>query len=179
MAPSTLINLTPRSIIKSSSTELLLYVNVNVNLNVLLQYSLTDKHNSFGNSDKLASEHQYSIRDLAEEFDVTTRTLRFYEEKGLLAPAREGLNRIYNAGDRTRLRLIMRGKRLGLNLQESSEIISMYHPGTDNRRQLKALLNKIREKRAQLIRQQDDLQAMVADLNAWEKNCQNALSPEP
>ena len=118
----------------------------------------------------------YTIRDLAEEFDITTRTLRFYEEKGMLSPHRQGLLRIYNAGDRTRLKLILRGKRLGLDLQESSEIIAMYNPGTNNQQQLKALLAKIEEKKTQLVRQQEDLDAMFEDLKLWEKNCNEALS---
>ena len=118
----------------------------------------------------------YTIRDLAEEFDITTRTLRFYEEKGMLSPHRQGLLRIYNAGDRTRLKLILRGKRLGLDLQESSEIIAMYNPSTNNQQQLKALLAKIEEKKTQLVRQQEDLDAMFEDLKLWEKNCNEALS---
>jgi len=118
----------------------------------------------------------YTIRDLAEEFDITTRTLRFYEEKGMLSPHRQGQLRIYNAGDRTRLKLILRGKRLGLDLQESSEIIAMYNPSTNNQQQLKALLAKIEEKKTQLVRQQEDLDAMFEDLKLWEKNCNEALS---
>ena len=118
----------------------------------------------------------YTIRDLAEEFDITTRTLRFYEEKGMLSPHRQGQLRIYNAGDRTRLKLILRGKRLGLDLQESSEIIAMYNPSTNNQQQLKALLAKIEEKKTQLVRQQEDLDAMFEDLKLWEKNCTEALS---
>ena len=118
----------------------------------------------------------YTIRDLAEEFDITTRTLRFYEEKGMLSPHRQGQLRIYNAGDRTRLKLILRGKRLGLDLQESSEIIAMYNPGTNNQKQLTALLAKIGEKKIQLVRQQEDLDAMFEDLKLWEKNCTEALS---
>ena len=118
----------------------------------------------------------YTIRDLAEEFDITTRTLRFYEEKGMLSPLRQGQLRIYNARDRTRLKLILRGKRLGLDLQESSEIIAMYNPGTNNQKQLKALLAKIGEKKIQLVRQQEDLDAMFEDLKLWEKNCTEALS---
>ena len=75
-----------------------------------------------------------------------------------------------------RLKLILRGKRLGLDLQESSEIIAMYNPGTNNQQQLKALLAKIEEKKTQLVRQQEDLDAMFEDLKLWEKNCNEALS---
>lgn len=124
----------------------------------------------------MTSKNTYTISDLAAEFNITTRTLRFYEEKGLLAPKRQGQIRVYNAGDRARLKLILRGKRLGLDLQESSEIISMYDPGTNNRKQLKALREKIQEKKAQLIRQQEDLDAMIVDLESWEQNCNEALT---
>ena len=124
----------------------------------------------------MTSTNTYSISDLAAEFNITTRTLRFYEEKGLLAPKRQGQIRVYNVGDRTRLKLILRGKRLGLDLQESSEIISMYDPGTNNTKQLKALREKIQEKKAQLIRQQEDLDAMIVDLESWEQNCNEALT---
>lgn len=119
--------------------------------------------------------NRYSIRDLAEEFDVTTRTIRFYEEKGLLTPQREGQNRVFSSADRTRLRLILRGKRLGLTLDESSEIIAMYEPGTSNKKQIQTLIGKIREKQLQLKRQQQDLQLMLLDLRDAEERCLNAL----
>ena len=92
---------------------------------------------------------KYSIRELATEFDVTTRTIRFYEEKGLLNPQREGTRRIYSPADRTKLRLILRGKRLGLSLDESAEIILMYGTPGNNRMQLEKLVSKIQEKRVE------------------------------
>ena len=104
---------------------------------------------------------QYSIRDLASEFDVTTRTIRFYEEKGLLAPQRDGQHRRFSAADRTRLRLILRGKRLGFSLDESADIIGMYGSTGNNLNQLQALMDKIAEKRRGLIEQQRDLEAML------------------
>jgi DNA-binding transcriptional MerR regulator len=118
----------------------------------------------------------YSISDLAGEFDVTTRTIRFYEEKGLLKPRREGTRRIYSAADRTRLRLILRGKRLGLSLDESADIIGMYGTPGNNRRQLQKLVDKIREKREDLQRQQRDLEAMLKELANAESKCHEALS---
>ena len=120
------------------------------------------------------SEH-YSITDLAAEFDVTTRTLRFYEEKGLLAPARNKQNRRYNSADRTRLKLILRGKRLGLTLEESSEIISMYDPAAGNKKQIQSLIEKISVKRMQLLQQKKDLDLMLLDLRASEERCLAAL----
>jgi DNA-binding transcriptional MerR regulator len=118
----------------------------------------------------------FSISDLAGEFDVTTRTIRFYEEKGLLNPKREGTKRIYAPADRTKLRLILRGKRLGLSLDESAEIILMYGTPGNNRRQLESLMKKIHEKRADLRRQQSDLKAMLTELADAEKSCRIALA---
>ena len=117
----------------------------------------------------------YSIRHLAKEFDVTTRTLRFYEEKGLLRPTRQGTNRLYDGADRARLKLILRGKKLGLTLDESSDIISMYQPEGNNRKQLEALLSKIHEKQQQLQVQQQELATMMSDLEIWEKRCKAEL----
>lgn len=122
------------------------------------------------------SSRTYTIRDLSSEFDITTRTLRFYEEKGLLTPQREGQNRIFNAADRTRLKLILRGKRLGLTLEESRDIIEMYDPQTDNTKQLNALLEKIRDKQALLRQQQHDLEVMLLDLKDFEDRCLAALN---
>jgi len=117
----------------------------------------------------------YGIGDLASEFDVTTRTIRFYEEKGLLAPQRKGTRRIYSPADRTRLRLILRGKRLGLSLDESAEIIGMYGTPGNNRRQLQRLVEKIREKRADLQQQRRDLETTLNELANAERNCLEAL----
>lgn len=117
----------------------------------------------------------YSIRDLAEEFGVTTRTIRFYEEKGLLSPARSGNRRIYSPSDRTRLRLILRGKRLGFSLDESAEIVLMYGSPGNNRKQLEHLIGRIREKRVDLKNQQRELQKMLKDLEAAENQFEAAL----
>ena len=118
----------------------------------------------------------YGISELAAEFNVTTRTIRFYEEKGLLSPARAGNRRIYSAADRTRLRLILRGKRLGFSLDEGAEIVGMYGSPGNNRRQLEKLVTRIQEKRVDLKRQQEDLTVMLLDLGNAEKNCLAALS---
>ena len=118
----------------------------------------------------------YSISDLASEFDVTTRTIRFYEEKGFLKPAREGTRRIYSPSDRIKLRLILRGKRLGLSLDESAEIVLMYGSPRNNRKQLEKLLARIREKQEELKSQQQDLEFMLLDLRNAEDKCLDALS---
>ena len=119
--------------------------------------------------------HQFSIGDLAREFDVTPRTLRFYEEKGLLNPARGGQSRVYGASDRTRLRLILRGKRLGLTLDESASLIMMYDPASNNEHQLEALIEKIRESRVRLEEQLTDLQRMLSDVSEWEQRSMHEL----
>ena len=116
-----------------------------------------------------------SIRELADEFDVTTRTLRFYEEKGLLSPVRNGQTRSYSSADRTRLRLILRGKRLGLTLDESSAIILMYDSSERNTEQLQTLIAKIREKKVELKKQQQDLKLTLLDLGNAEQRCMQAL----
>ncbi|NNJ64046.1 MAG: MerR family DNA-binding transcriptional regulator [Xanthomonadales bacterium] len=120
-------------------------------------------------------QREFSIRDLASEFGVTTRTIRFYEEKGLLDPRRNGMRRIYSPADRTKLRLILRGKRLGLSLDESAEIIGMYGSPGNNRRQLETLIGKIREKRSELERQREDLAVMLNELAGAERKCRTAL----
>lgn len=118
----------------------------------------------------------FSISELAAEFDITTRAIRFYEEKALLAPRRNGSNRIYSIADRVKLRLILRGKRLGLTLEESRDIIDMYDPAHGNVEQLTKLIHRFRDKRRQLEQQLDDLQTMMLDLHDAEKKCLQALA---
>ncbi len=118
----------------------------------------------------------YTISDLASEFDVTTRTIRFYEEKGFLKPEREGTRRIYSPSDRTKLRLILRGKRLGLSLDESAEIVLMYGSPRNNRKQLEKLVVRIREKQVELKSQQQDIDYMLLDLRNAEDKCLQTLA---
>ncbi|MEE8059990.1 MAG: MerR family DNA-binding transcriptional regulator [Pseudomonadales bacterium] len=118
----------------------------------------------------------FSISDLAAEFDVTTRTIRFYEEKGLLAPTRNGSTRLYNIADRVKLKLILRGKRLGLTLEESRDIIDMYDPAHGNVKQLQKLIARFSDKRVQLEQQLQDLERMIMDLNDAENKCREALA---
>jgi DNA-binding transcriptional MerR regulator len=117
---------------------------------------------------------QYSIRELSQEFDVTTRTLRFYEEKGLLSPSRSGQNRAYSAADRARLILILRGKTLGLSLTQSADLIAMYDPASNNKKQLDTLIEKIQSRRHQLQTQKQELERMIIDLEAWEERSRAA-----
>ncbi len=123
----------------------------------------------------MSGPKQYSISELAAEFDITTRTIRFYEEKGLLAPARKGTSRIYSSADHTKLKLILRGKRLGFSLEESGEIISMYDPAHGNTAQLKKLMAMIQARREQLANQLEDLQVMMLELEQVEQRAAEAL----
>lgn len=106
----------------------------------------------------------YTIRQLCQEFDCTPRALRFYEDKGLLAPARDGMNRIYSARDRARLALILRGKRVGLSLTELREILDLYELPDGGLRQNAASLYKFREKLVALERQRADLDSAIGEL---------------
>ena len=121
-------------------------------------------------------QQTYSISDLASDFDVSTRTIRFYEEKGLINPERRGQTRIYSAADRIKLKLIIRGKRLGLSLEDSKDIIEMYQPEHDNSPQLIKLITKIRERQVLLKEQLRDVEAMLAELDDAEERCVQALA---
>lgn len=121
------------------------------------------------------SQNTYSISELAKEFDVTTRTIRHYEEIGLLAPQRRGQTRIYRHQDRTKLKLILRGKRLGFTLEQSRDIIEMYDPEHGNVSQLKKLLAGIEQQRTRLQRQIEDIQLLMNDLDDAEELCLKAL----
>ncbi len=127
----------------------------------------------------MSDSRTYSISDLAKEFDVTTRAIRFYEDKGMLAPERKGQTRIYSAADRTKLKLILRGKRLGLTLDESNDLIEMYDPSGNNLDQLQTLLNTIRERQVYLKQQMRDLEVMMVDLQESEQRCLDAMQESP
>ena len=118
---------------------------------------------------------EFSITDLRKEFGVTTRTVRHYEEIGLINPSRRGQTRVYSSADRTRLRLILRGKRLGLSLEDSRQIIDMYEPGKTNTDQLNSLIAAIRQQRTKLEQQLDDINNLLKDLNKAETDCLKAL----
>jgi DNA-binding transcriptional MerR regulator len=125
--------------------------------------------------DIAATLAEFSITDLRKEFGVTTRTMRHYEEIGLLSPSRRGQTRVYSSADRTRLRLILRGKRLGLSLEDSRQIIDMYEPGKTNTDQLNSLIAAIRQQREKLNQQLDDISNLLKDLKKAEADCINAL----
>ena len=118
----------------------------------------------------------YSITELSREFDTTPRTLRFYEDQGLLNPGRRGTTRVYTERDRTRLKLAMRGRRLGLTVEECKEIIDMYDPSRPrNSRQLLRLCEKIREHRATLLEKVRDIEATLNAMDEVERRCLEEL----
>lgn len=120
----------------------------------------------------------YTISDLAREFDLTTRAMRFYEDMGLLQPERTGpagRKRIYSARDRTRLKLTLRAKRLGLSLTEAREIIDLYDSPRDTGVQLEKFLAVLAQHRQQLDAQMTDLQANLDEVRAHEKEARNLL----
>jgi DNA-binding transcriptional MerR regulator len=118
---------------------------------------------------------EFSISDLAREFDVTPRAIRFYEDQGLLAPKRDGQRRIYTPRDRTRLKLTLRGKRLGLTLSEIRELIDMYEPGRDARPQLERFLAVLESHKASLLQQRSDIEAQLSELHTFEKKVKKQL----
>lgn len=122
------------------------------------------------------SEQTYSISELAREFGVTTRAIRFYEEKGLISPRRAGQKRIYTPADRVRIKLILRGKRIGMTLEESGEVIAMYDPLNNNVQQLRAILLKVGERRAILEQQKQDIEDMLTGLDEVQSLCESALA---
>ncbi|AWB58024.1 MerR family DNA-binding transcriptional regulator [Colwellia sp. Arc7-D] len=118
----------------------------------------------------------YSIGELAREFDITTRSIRFYEDQGLILPTRKGQTRIYNQRDRVRLKLILRGKRLGFSLAETGRLFELYDADKSSATQLKTIMDLISNKKNDLNQQLEDIQAVLIELTGLETNCQNALA---
>ncbi len=117
----------------------------------------------------------YSIGDLSREFGVTTRTIRFYEDQGLLSPTRNGQNRIYQARDRVRLKLILRGKRLGFSLKEINKLIALYDAPEGEAGQLRSFMEKIRARRTELLVQKEDIEHVLDELDTLERRCADLL----
>ena len=118
----------------------------------------------------------FSIGELAKEFDITTRSIRFYEDQGLLNPERNGQTRIYLAKDKVRLKLILRGKRLGFSLAETKNIFDLYDNEDTGQRQLEFMLTMIADKKQLLAQQLLDIEAVKTELEDLEQNCKLALS---
>ncbi|MDF2152106.1 MerR family DNA-binding transcriptional regulator [Vibrio sp. CAU 1672] len=116
----------------------------------------------------------FKISELAREFDITTRSIRFYEDLGLITPERRGSTRIYNGRDRIRLKLILRGKRLGFSLADIKELFELYD--TDqSAEQLHYMIRLIEDKKATLQQQANDINAVMMELNAAKLRCENTL----
>lgn len=119
----------------------------------------------------------YSISELSKEFNLTTRSIRFYEDQELLAPSRRGQTRVYSSQDRVRLKLILRGKRLGFSLAETRELFSLWdETNTGTEKQLSLLLEKIAEKRVDLEQQIKDIASLQAELDDAESRCKETLN---
>lgn len=120
----------------------------------------------------------YTITELAKEFDITPRAIRFYEDQGLISPKREGpsgRNRVYSARERTHLKLTLRGKRLGLSLSDIKHLVTMYDSPKDTEVQLQSFLEVLAKHRASLEQQREDIEVMLAEIKAHEDESQRLL----
>lgn len=127
-------------------------------------------------SDVAEKTRTYTITELTREFGVSTRTLRFYEDEGMLSPIRDGRHRYYRPSDRVRLKLILRGKRLGFSLAEIREMIGMYDAEPGERGQLAHLIARIGERRAELHQKQRDIATTLDELAEVEEKCRARLA---
>lgn len=123
------------------------------------------------------TEPTYTITELAREFDLTPRAIRYYEDQGLIAPLRAGVQRVYGKRDRTRLRLTLRGRRIGLSLAEIRELIDMYDTAPEST-QLARLVEVLAERRARLEQQREDIDAVLAEIDTIERQCRNQLDAQ-
>lgn len=117
----------------------------------------------------------FSISDLAREFHITPRTIRFYEDQGLLSPRREGRTRVFTRRDRTRLKLALRGKRLGFSLAEIAYLIGMYDTARDKNTQLTEFLNGLQQRKAALLQQREDIEVVLQEVCNFEQQCRELL----
>ena len=119
--------------------------------------------------------NSYTISDLAKEFDITTRTIRHYEDEGLLIPQRQGTNRIFSVRDRARLKLALRGQRLGIPLAELRELFDLYDISSGDSQQLQEFSTKLERRRRLLQQQRDDIDIMLNEIAFFEKQCRKLL----
>lgn len=122
-----------------------------------------------------SEQRTYSIGELAEEFGITSRTLRVYEEEGLLDPRREGTRRIYSERNRVRLRLILRGKRLGWSLSDIRESFDLYDSSKGEAAQLESMMEKLGQRREMLLAQREDIDSALLDLERVEQGVRQSL----
>ncbi|MGH8799035.1 MAG: MerR family transcriptional regulator [Casimicrobiaceae bacterium] len=121
----------------------------------------------------------FSISELAQEFALTTRAIRFYEDEGLLTPRRVGQSRLYGERERVRIKLILRGKRLGLSLTEIRELLDLYDVSRSERPQLTKFLEVLAARRAMLKQQQEDIAVVLAEIETLERQCRKRLRRKP
>jgi len=126
-------------------------------------------------ADRSGAGASFTISDLAREFALTTRAIRFYEDEGLLAPERRGRARIYSERERVRIKLILRGKRLGLALSEIRELFDLYATTRNEAPQLEKFLVMLADRRAMLVQQREDIDAVLAEIAALERECRRRL----
>lgn len=124
----------------------------------------------------MTTQTTYSIGELAREFDITTRSIRFYEDQGLLAPQRQGQTRLYTNKDRVRLKLILRGKRLGFSLAETKNLFDLYDMENSSERQLRTVLALIDDKKLSLKQQLEDIKVLLVELSNLEERCRDELA---
>ena len=120
----------------------------------------------------------HTITELANEFGITTRTIRHYEDEGLLSPRREGQNRLFSPRDRVRLKLALRGKRLGFSLAEIRELFDLYDLARDEKGQLEQFLTKLEKRRALLVQQREDIEIMLNEIAFFESQCRKLLAAD-
>jgi len=118
----------------------------------------------------------FAISDLAREFGITPRTIRFWEDQGILSPEREGSKRVFTRRDRARLKMALRGKRLGLSLAEIKDLIGMYASTEDETPQLQECLRIMSKRREALEQQREDIEAMLGEIGQFEQQCQQELN---
>lgn len=126
--------------------------------------------------DQHGAQPVFSIGDLAKREGITTRAVRFYEERGFLKPLKRGRTRFFTQADATRLKLVMRGKRLGFSLDEIAEIVFMYDAEPGEAGQLRLLIDKIAERRAELLEKQRDIETTLAEISEVEARCLDRLA---
>ncbi|MGM0480605.1 MAG: MerR family transcriptional regulator [Pseudomonadota bacterium] len=124
----------------------------------------------------MSNKITYSIGELAKQFDITTRSIRFYEDEGLLSPKRQGQHRIYTNKDQVRLKLVLRGKRLGFSLAETRSLFELYDADNSSAAQLEKVLELIAEKKISLRQQMEDINVLLTELSGLEQRCQDELT---
>ncbi len=127
------------------------------------------------NNEPAAKSETFTISDLADEFALTTRAIRFYEDHGLLSPTRKGTRRVYGQRERVRLKLVLRGKRLGMSLAEIAEILDLYDADKSERSQLLKFLESLEKRRATLELQREDIDVVLEEIDGIMKDCKRRL----